>query len=92
MGVCIETIYLPACAPYSQVTPYMGVCIETFAPSFFASLVKVTPYMGVCIETIFFFGRNIIGMSHPIWVCVLKLPNRLRPFSPICHTLYGCVY
>ena len=51
----------------------MGVCIETFLKAIGESLNKVTPYMGVCIETCSKMKLSRLILSHPIWVCVLKL-------------------
>ena len=69
----------------------MGVWIET--RSIFAiSLPRfVTPCMGVWIETSKTYDTVEAIMSHPVWVCGLKL--KLEPLNTrtSSHTLYGCV-
>ena len=56
-----------------SVTPCVGVWIETKINELKNEMIKVTPCVGVWIETWFHeatFGQR---MSHPAWVCGLKL-------------------
>ena len=75
----------------SAVTPCMGVWIETCACRTHPDAYYVTPCMGVWIETASFPLTFVKNLSHPVWVCGLKL-NRMETHNiRICHTLYGCV-
>ena len=47
--------------------------------------------MGVWIETLHPGGVLIYGVSHPVWVCGLKLGKSLISLILHSHTLYGCV-
>ena len=60
------------CIEYS-VTPFVGVWIETSQSVSVACSGSVTPFVGVWIETdaVMIVAQNI--MSHPSWVCGLKL-------------------
>ena len=54
-------------------------------------LYLVTPCVGVWIET-WLDGREFSTvMSHPAWVCGLKLVSCGRVYLSRCHTLRGCV-
>ena len=52
----------------------MGVWIETVNCLVQISQASVTPCMGVWIETQRVNSTKHIFMSHPVWVCGLKLP------------------
>ena len=52
---------------------------------------SVTPCVGVWIETKKLFTAKVGEMSHPAWVCGLKLMNTIITLTAICHTLRGCV-
>ena len=54
-------------------------------------LVVVTPYVGVWIETEISKFWAIPPMSHPTWVCGLKLVLGLMEMTRNRHTLRGCV-
>ena len=48
--------------------------------------------MGVWIETIVANLQYGVDMSHPVWVCGLKLEGSCCScHSAFRHTLYGCV-
>ena len=51
----------------------MGVWIETVKSQSADPLAWVTPYMGVWIETVNSMGLTLSWLSHPTWVCGLKL-------------------
>ena len=51
----------------------MGVWIETMLIIIFQILNSVTPCVGVWIETLLICLRLLIIVSHPAWVCGLKL-------------------
>ena len=51
----------------------MGVWIETFSSNKDYQLCSVTPCMGVWIETEHISEHHVAIMSHPVWVCGLKL-------------------
>ena len=55
------------------VTPFVGVWIETFCKCHIRSLKAVTPFVGVWIETIGMQQTFRCEVSHPSWVCGLKL-------------------
>ena len=57
----------------NPVTPCVGVWIETFILSALFSRIEVTPCVGVWIETMPSPNILISDMSHPAWVCGLKL-------------------
>ena len=92
MGVWIETKNMEIILIVNVVTPFVGVWIETenrvsrYLPSW------VTPFVGVWIET---ECRNLryedIDMSHPSWVCGLKLYGHYGCMCICSHTLRGCV-
>ena len=91
MGVWIET-NIRAPPPNSPpVTPCMGVWIETKLPWCWFYWPNVTPCMGVWIETLHILLHYFQQLSHPVWVCGLKLNLELPSSSVYCHTLYGCV-
>ena len=47
--------------------------------------------MGVWIETLMLGKIENAAMSHPVWVCGLKLTNMNLCVRHLRHTLYGCV-
>ena len=51
----------------------------------------VTPCMGVWIETNKAQKASYEAMSHPVWVCGLKLFGQCQKEMGFGHTLYGCV-
>ena len=62
------------------VTPCVGVWIETPFIIRYMKSFSVTPCVGVWIETFKYdFGSNGKTLSHPAWVCGLKLDNFLYP-------------
>ena len=73
------------------VTPFVGVWIETCSTTATSGRKTVTPFVGVWIET----SRNTklcdLLMSHPSWVCGLKLLFAYDLQIRFCHTLRGCV-
>ena len=73
MGVWIETLALSILACSSGVTPCVGVWIETIKYKHFVHKRVVTPCVGVWIETEQYGRNNLIPLSHPAWVCGLKL-------------------
>ena len=61
-------------AKENKVTPCVGVWIETEYWYQTMPSTVVTPCVGVWIETIIPVLLSRLGMSHPAWVCGLKLP------------------
>ena len=61
-----------------KVTPYVGVWIETYGLRNAIDYGTVTPYVGVWIETFMSLSSSGVGMSHPTWVCGLKLSGTIR--------------
>ena len=53
----------------------MGVWIETITAHYTQIRPTVTPYVGVWIETSDITVKMPNHMSHPTWVCGLKLKN-----------------
>ena len=51
----------------------------------------VTPCVGVWIETYWVYNDIDVNMSHPAWVCGLKLMEMTDMTDGACHTLRGCV-
>ena len=51
----------------------------------------VTPFVGVWIETCGMTLYKLKALSHPSWVCGLKLASSLSIATRACHTLRGCV-
>ena len=69
----------------------MGVWIET-PPQCLGILARsVTPCMGVWIETFAALTLTKFILSHPVWVCGLKLYIKQQNGCKRRHTLYGCV-
>ena len=92
MGVWIETFCLSVYLPSAIVTPFVGVWIETQMHLNYAQAKNVTPFVGVWIET----QRPLENaarseMSHPSWVCGLKLNYQDGDGRKLGHTLRGCV-
>ena len=92
MGVWIETRYASSHDLPLGVTPFVGVWIETLKPNAERSSTEVTPFVGVWIET---FGNHntnkINSMSHPSWVCGLKLQSGGRTQSrDLSHPSWVC--
>ena len=52
---------------------------------------SVTPCVGVWIETWMNWICVFCSLSHPAWVCGLKLDTGISLKNVICHTLRGCV-
>ena len=74
VGVWIETAAASQIAQMSyQVTPFVGVWIETSMININEQINQVTPFVGVWIETTNVCGICRMSMSHPSWVCGLKL-------------------
>ena len=74
MGVWIETKTVKDIAYKHIVTPCVGVWIETVYIEKFGEISFVTPCVGVWIETLLLpIHCYIIPVSHPAWVCGLKL-------------------
>ncbi len=73
VGVWIETPEAGTWSYPDQVTPCVGVWIETYIITYCNLHTYVTPCVGVWIET----GKDIAyrysQLSHPAWVCGLKL-------------------
>ncbi len=74
-----------------KVTPCMGVWIETLIGLIGLLPPLVTPCMGVWIETQGLVLLIKYVLSHPVWVCGLKLVTLWLMLLIIRHTLYGCV-
>ena len=55
------------------VTPCVGVWIETSRIRTYDLLITVTPCVGVWIETYLVQSSTVGTVSHPAWVCGLKL-------------------
>ena len=91
VGVWIETLIILFILLFSCVTPYVGVWIETISCCRWLGCCGVTPYVGVWIETGVIYNSLIILLSHPTWVCGLKLLKPLYGKFPLRHTLRGCV-
>ena len=69
----------------------MGVWIETSNEASSARFVNVTPYVGVWIETIVRAYYQYITLSHPTWVCGLKLFMTLScMMKPPSHPTWVC--
>ena len=51
----------------------------------------VTPFVGVWIETSSILHLSYLFLSHPSWVCGLKLLKTSKSSSLYSHTLRGCV-
>ena len=73
MGVWIETCPSRYTQTASEVTPFVGVWIETIVIFDFCVGSKVTPFVGVWIETKGTETAQNNTVSHPSWVCGLKL-------------------
>ena len=69
----------------------MGVWIETLIGLIGLLPPLVTPCMGVWIETQGLVLLIKYVLSHPVWVCGLKLVTLWLMLLIIRHTLYGCV-
>ena len=57
----------------ADVTPCVGVWIETYFGQSIATPTDVTPCVGVWIETNKYRVLCRMTVSHPAWVCGLKL-------------------
>ena len=64
---------------FGKVTPCVGVWIETSYPLEFSISCLVTPCVGVWIETQKSSQKYFLWLSHPAWVCGLKLHQSCRP-------------
>ena len=74
-----------------HVTPCVGVWIETFTNLRLTGSHLVTPCVGVWIETLLLLLNGSSLLSHPAWVCGLKLWLRHNIKIRWRHTLRGCV-
>ena len=75
VGVWIETSSAHLVRKQALVTPFVGVWIETNAVMVVSDDAIVTPFVGVWIETEIEENDAKDIMSHPSWVCGLKLLN-----------------
>ena len=91
VGVWIETNPGVIGNQYVKVTPFVGVWIETIEQDSNRFDTEVTPFVGVWIETYGEQIKNRFGLSHPSWVCGLKLKIQLSALTKVSHTLRGCV-
>ena len=73
MGVWIETVIEWEMPESFTVTPCVGVWIETSNAGIMSLIVRVTPCVGVWIETSTESESDPSPLSHPAWVCGLKL-------------------
>ena len=73
MGVWIETPAICNAVNRPFVTPCVGVWIETERGAVHEIAVVVTPCVGVWIETGQVLLQGNGTLSHPAWVCGLKL-------------------
>ena len=75
----------------SAVTPFVGVWIETVSTMSCRKKSRVTPFVGVWIETLYLLQRYEFSLSHPSWVCGLKLPMS-TPDNPreVSHPSWVC--
>ena len=72
--VCgLKLLLAPLLSTWHRVTPFVGVWIETFAHLVLKQALRVTPFVGVWIETGIGLEFKGLVMSHPSWVCGLKL-------------------
>ena len=74
-----------------DVTPCVGVWIETKGGTWDWTLKGVTPCVGVWIETFNRLPNHHLTLSHPAWVCGLKLWMNFYLVNFHSHTLRGCV-
>ena len=91
VGVWIETFCCLHKWRLLWVTPFVGVWIETMVLPKTRSDLSVTPFVGVWIETPLVHFIKWEKMSHPSWVCGLKLTYDFQIRCCIGHTLRGCV-
>ncbi len=89
VGVWIETIFVPQVDASNCVTPCVGVWIETKNPRDALDRGLVTPCVGVWIETCQSRCFCASIMSHPAWVCGLKLMKRY--ISTLSVSVTPCV-
>ena len=73
MGVWIETLAAFFVFILFVVTPCVGVWIETLILITLDQPPIVTPCVGVWIETVMYDESPDGDLSHPAWVCGLKL-------------------
>ena len=91
VGVWIETASSIAARAWAIVTPCVGVWIETRTRSKSPRFYDVTPCVGVWIETFLKLMLRTVLLSHPAWVCGLKLGGIIAAGASLGHTLRGCV-
>ena len=91
VGVWIETKESASYHFGSNVTPCVGVWIETSLIRRSITIFLVTPCVGVWIETEYSCSDAPYSMSHPAWVCGLKLGDTNYRNIGVGHTLRGCV-
>ena len=92
VGVWIETYVILKTFILRLVTPFVGVWIETIGLYKAADLELVTPFVGVWIETCPLLSPNLVCMSHPSWVCGLKLRGSRTICTPYCVTPFVGVW
>ena len=91
MGVWIETLYAWYRWTLEKVTPCVGVWIETWQNTQNMKLYSVTPCVGVWIETWEHWYFSNPTMSHPAWVCGLKLRRSTNSItSKRSHPAWVC--
>ena len=73
VGVWIETTKVQPFSKNPTVTPCVGVWIETLILITLDQPPIVTPCVGVWIETVMYDESPDGDLSHPAWVCGLKL-------------------
>ena len=91
MGVWIETPDEQKNRRAQNVTPFVGVWIETDNAAKTQLRIAVTPFVGVWIETTTIMIVQSVYVSHPSWVCGLKLlGNAKRTPSVESHPSWVC--
>ena len=91
MGVWIETEGTRLLDMGRSVTPCMGVWIETEIKHIIMYDFRVTPCMGVWIETSNTSSCCQTSLSHPVWVCGLKLDGiKLANIGWLSHPVWVC--
>ena len=73
MGAWIETNPRALAVVNFKVAPYVGAWIETRPHALLSRPPRVAPYVGAWIETFSATFKELITLSHPMWVRGLKL-------------------
>ena len=89
--VCGLKLKHTVCPAVLSVTPCVGVWIETFIKLPDKSNCKSHTLRGCVDWNCFKPGNGCINLSHPAWVCGLKLLLCIINRCKLCHTLRGCV-